>query len=223
MDGLANVLTFEIKLKHSRTEILPALRLTLRHYRDGVLGKPPEDVKVPSHPPVLNHYCNMVEYPGGDFEECLYIEVDLRHDIGVILRAINSFVPRKKATGPRFKQKRKVNPLEALDAVREFESQGKRRSRQKAAWKLGVKENTLRYAYRQAVTLLGFKASPPVPDCSRCPDKGSSKCFECPDMERYLSQLDVPQQDYLPNEPLTDREDPNSPDIFDLIDPDEDG
>ena len=111
-DGPARVLTLEIKLRHSRTEIKPALEHTLKYFKGRLLGKSRVS-KVSPSPPIIHHYLGKAEVTRKKVteEDCLYVEIDLRHHVKDILKVINPMLPRKPPTGPRFKQRRKVNPL----------------------------------------------------------------------------------------------------------------
>jgi hypothetical protein len=190
MDGPAGILTLEIKLKHSRTEVIPALERTLRYYRRRVIGKSRVN-EVPSHPPIIHD-------PEKDSEECRYVEVDLRHSNKDILQAINSLLPQKPPSGPHHKQKRKVDPWMAFDAVKKYGSI------RKAAQSLGVKESTFKYAYYQARALVNENL--PKGYCDNCQDKGSRSC-PCPEVEAYANQDRVPLSDSLPPKPIVDPRD----------------
>jgi hypothetical protein len=202
MDGPAGVLTFEIGLAHSVTEIMAALIFKVGPTQGRVLGRHRVST-VSLIPPILRH--DLEEREDGKF---LIVEIILQHHGKDILKAVKALLPRSRPTGPRQKQKRKVDPWKAWDAVKEYGTF------REAARRLGVRESTLKYACHQALDLAPIEVALSAGHCERCPERGSRNC-PCPEVEAYANQDKRSLREYLPPNPIIDPIDTDSTDDTD--------
>jgi hypothetical protein len=184
MDGPARVLTFEINLAHSVTEIMAAFGFTLRRTRRRVLGRHRVSTVSPS-PPIVRQ--DVEERQDRKF---LLVEINLQHQAKDILKAVKLLLPRSRPTGPRQKQKRKVDPWKAWDTMK------LEKSFRRAAWRLGVAESTLKAAFYQAFELVigepyRTRSGQPVPmpeiNCKNC-NKRSTCTTLCEPVSAYVRQ-----------------------------------
>jgi hypothetical protein len=189
-------LTLEINLTHSKNEVLTALDFELRRNRRRVLGKSRVRTS-PQGLPILNQH--QEQRQEGIF---LILKVNLQHKEKEIVAAVKDLLPRSRATGPRLKLKRKVDPWKAWEAVKQ------EKAFRKAAWRLGVRETTLKEAFYQAFEMVmgrtyqkdhPAKIPPPEVDCRQCPKWPTCNTLCAP-------ALAFVNQDYTSRrEPLTTR------------------
>lgn len=182
-------LTLEINLTHSRNEILIALDFELRRKRRRVLGKSRVRTSPPGLPLLSQHQEARKE---GIF---LIVKVNLQHKMREIVAAVKVLLPRSRATGPRLKLMRKVDPWEAWEAIKQD------RAFRKAAQRLRVRETTLKEAFYQVFEMVNArpyspitdhpaKTQPAMEDCRLCPKKPTCKtiCSKLAAMLKYESQ-----------------------------------